>query len=536
MDKQLVGELPDITQSSNDDEIMVITDAEHNQLRKEKISNFINDFISLNEDNGLIKGQDEKLFVVNTTNADNITNGTLSTDRLPSTGVLAKTYPYPTNLEVNEKGQIISVEEGEPGGNNANTDLSNITDAGKQVIREYGGLEIGTLFPGFATSAYTPEGAVPTDGTEYSNLQFSDVWNNYLTASTPLLITKNYTQYQAEITANGNCAAFGVEHIITSDKSSSTITGVEVKTSDWETKVSDIGSYLFSYDGSNWMLNKETVTLSDYGIVLTGDPTSGDTVTVDYTYGTNFKVPTIKDTLFLGINLNAEAPVVPTSDTAQPTLKTPVNAPDGLTVYNGSGHPYGQLHGPVGNGAGEWVVYWADPKLQADLSKSISINNPTIRWFVQLSTGSINESQMDWSQWAASLTGKANTDANNLTQTGKANIVALGMPDYEAGVEGVIAAWTTVEHDCFVVAGATLRGKTISVDAGMEHLSLKNSSGQLIPSCSVYDTGWISVYQSIYSDGYVTVQAFVPKGYSYFYYTGYAEDQGIMVYPLKGAI
>lgn len=133
-------------------------------------------------------------------------------------------------------------------------------------------------------------------------------------------------------------------------------------------------------------------------------------------------------------------------------------------------------------------------------------------------------------------TDKANIDADNLTQTGKANIVALGMPDYEAGVEGVIAAWTTVEHDCFVVAGATLRGKTISGEAGMEHLSLKNSSGQLIPSCSVNDNGWISVYQSVYSDGYVTVQAFVPKGYSYFYYTGYAENQGIMVYPLKGAI
>mgnify|MGYP001852083804 len=38
MDKQLVGELPDITQSSNDNEIMVITDAKYNQLRKEKIS------------------------------------------------------------------------------------------------------------------------------------------------------------------------------------------------------------------------------------------------------------------------------------------------------------------------------------------------------------------------------------------------------------------------------------------------------------------------------------------------------------------
>lgn len=131
---------------------------------------------------------------------------------------------------------------------------------------------------------------------------------------------------------------------------------------------------------------------------------------------------------------------------------------------------------------------------------------------------------------------KADKDLSNVTSDGKAAAVSWSMPDYEAGVEGVIAAWTTVEHDCFVVAGATLRGKTIGQDQGMEWLSLKNSSGQLIPTCSVNDIGWISVYQSIYSDGYVTVQAFVPKGYSYFYHTGCAESQGIMVYPLKGAI
>ena len=41
---------------------------------------------------------------------------------------------------------------------------------------------------------------------------------------------------------------------------------------------------------------------------------------------------------------------------------------------------------------------------------------------------------MDWSQWAASLTGKANTDANNLTQTGKANIITLLNLDYASMV------------------------------------------------------------------------------------------------------
>ncbi len=137
MDKQLVGELPDITQSSNDNEIMIITDAKYNQLRKEKISDLITDFTSSNEYNAIKKGTDGKLFVTDTTNADNITNGTISTDRLPDSGVIAETYPYPVNLQVNQKGQVVSVEAGKPGANNANTDLSNITEAGKAVINHF---------------------------------------------------------------------------------------------------------------------------------------------------------------------------------------------------------------------------------------------------------------------------------------------------------------------------------------------------------------------------------------------------------------
>ena len=137
MDKQLVGELPDITQSSNDNEIMVITDAKYNQLKKEKISDLITDFTSSNEYNAIKKGTDGKLFVTDTTNADNITNGTISPDRLPDSGVTAETYPYPVNLQVNQKGQVVSVEAGKPGANNANTDLSNITEAGKAVINHF---------------------------------------------------------------------------------------------------------------------------------------------------------------------------------------------------------------------------------------------------------------------------------------------------------------------------------------------------------------------------------------------------------------
>lgn len=116
MDKQPVGQLPDLSQSTNDNEIMVITNPEYNTLQKEKISNLITDFMSKNTDNALIKGTDNKLFVKNYGNADNITEGTINSDLLPESGVTAGTYITPTNLQVNSKGQITSISEGTASG------------------------------------------------------------------------------------------------------------------------------------------------------------------------------------------------------------------------------------------------------------------------------------------------------------------------------------------------------------------------------------------------------------------------------------
>ena len=163
MDKLPVGQLPDLQQSNNDDEIMVITNSEYNQLKKEKISDLITDFTSTNENNALTKGTDGKMFVTDFGNASNITEGTLPTsvlpiipldkipdipkDKLPPietadlpvSGVSADTYAYPSSVTVNSQGQVTAIEAGEPGANNANQDLSNISEAGKEVIRETAG-------------------------------------------------------------------------------------------------------------------------------------------------------------------------------------------------------------------------------------------------------------------------------------------------------------------------------------------------------------------------------------------------------------
>lgn len=132
MDKLPVGQLPDISQSSLDDEIMIITEADTSQLRKEKISNILTDIISVQENNALTKGTDGKMFVTDFGNASNITEGTLSVDVLPESGVTADTYANPSSVTVNAQGQVTAIEEGTPSGANADRDLSNLTPAGEK--------------------------------------------------------------------------------------------------------------------------------------------------------------------------------------------------------------------------------------------------------------------------------------------------------------------------------------------------------------------------------------------------------------------
>ena len=161
MDKLPVGQLPDLQQSNNDDEIMVITNSEYSQLKKEKISDLITDFTSTNENNALTKGTDGKLFVTDFGNASNITEGTLpvsvlpdipkdklpeiETDDLPDSGITAGTYTYPTDIVVNSKGQVTSITEGQAGANNANQDLSNLGPLGLDKLNQSKALETGNV-------------------------------------------------------------------------------------------------------------------------------------------------------------------------------------------------------------------------------------------------------------------------------------------------------------------------------------------------------------------------------------------------------
>lgn len=47
------------------------------------------------------------------------------------------------------------------------------------------------------------------------------------------------------------------------------------------------GEYLFTYDGENWEYNGSTVTLTTYGLTVTGSPSEGNTITVNYIAATS---------------------------------------------------------------------------------------------------------------------------------------------------------------------------------------------------------------------------------------------------------
>ena len=112
------------------------------------------------------------------------------------------------------------------------------------------------------------------------------------------------------------------------------------------------------------------------------------------------------------------------------------------------------------------------------------------------------------------------------------NITDKMMPDYENGIQSVYNTWVTVSQNSYVVCGMTLRGNSYN----MIMLKLKTPQGNLIPTASVADTGWIDVHQALRSDGYRMLHAWVPKDFSFYFETSGTESIGVKIYPLKGAL
>lgn len=211
MDKQPVGQLPDLASSNNDDEIMVITNDEYNQLKKEKISDFITDLQSTNTNNSLTTGSDGKLFVSKTINAsdvdgvlslDNIPQ--LSTNKLPKTGISADNYSYPASITVNDRGQVVSITEGSAAEAGAYLDQSQITNCILEIPQNIKyTLEDGVLTIKAGTIITVPYGT--TDQSAMYPVGATFLNNNFKVVKT--YFTDNKFFVQAEVQADASVSS-----------------------------------------------------------------------------------------------------------------------------------------------------------------------------------------------------------------------------------------------------------------------------------------------------------------------------------------
>ena len=242
-------------------------------------------------------------------------------------------------------------------GNFSTINLSNINEEGEAVIKNLANeacisLPIGSIVSLFSTNTYVPEGLLPCNGLEYSQEQFSQFYTNYLLKNK--ILTCSYEEYSLEITQFGKCAKFGLD----------TVNG--------RFKVPSIpdGTFIQSAMSSN-ELGKSY----------------------------NAGLPNIEGSL-INIHCRENNITGKAIDSAEGAFKV-----DG----NGSGPNGGML------GASNTNV-----TLDASLSNPIYGNSNTVqpnaialRYFVVVATGSINQSQMDWSEWASGLQGKLNADHSN---------------------------------------------------------------------------------------------------------------------------
>lgn len=228
------------------------------------------------------------------------------------------------------------------------------------------GMPIGIIFSHTCSASFVPENSLPCDGSEYSKTQFATLYNNWLVGGR--LNTCTYSQYQSDIDTYGKCGKWALD--------------------------TENGKFKTPYipDGTH----------------IQQAMTDGE----------------------LGKSYNAGLPNI--TGTTNQTVSG--NTDDFTTEWIGAI----KTDFITGTGKGLDENNWSTRRLTSRISLDASHLNPiygaadtvqteavSLRYFVVVATGSINQSEMDWSAWASSLQGKANVDMNNLSTAGKAEVSGL---------------------------------------------------------------------------------------------------------------
>ena len=297
-----------------------------------------------------------------------------------------------------------------------------ITDTYLKKVDARLGVSIGTIFPCVCSANWTPENALPVDGTEYASTQFPTLWTDYLTATTPKLAVCTYAEYAADITAYGQCAKFAVDTVnnkfkVPTIKDGSYIT--QAKSNDeigkaYNESLPNIHGY---FTGGSW------------GLGLTG----------------------------------ATGAFTPT--------RTSTNA----TGTSGNAFDRGAYDGALFDASKSSAVYADNAKVQGD--------NVRLRWFVVVANGTVSQTAMDWSAWATSLNGKLNTDVStNISATGKSFVAGLAMPSekFTSLTVGASGSTYTAPANGWVVFGmqstAATQNVLLSKDGGAWAISWSHAA------------------------------------------------------------
>lgn len=242
------------------------------------------------------------------------------------------------------------------------------------------GMPIGTTFSHTCSASFVPENSLPCDGSEYSKTQFATLYNNWLVGGR--LNTCTYSQYQSDIDTYGRCGKWGLD----------------TENGKFKTPYIPDGTYIqqaMTNDelGKSYNAGLPNITgqtrhaVSGNGAAIVSDNGALETALVD-TLATGLQENTMYGRKLLGsigIDASRSNPIYGGSDTVQ--------------------------------------------------TEAISLH-----YFVVVATGSIKQSEVDWSQWASSLQSKANVDMNNLSTAGKAEVAGLGfMANVKEDISGQVS-------------------------------------------------------------------------------------------------
>lgn len=295
---------------------------------------------------------------------------------------------------------------------------NSLTDATKwEEVSLGGGLPVGTILTVTASANYVPENLLYCDGTELSGAEgqtFRNLWTDYIL--TGKLDTCTYSEYETELTMTGSCWKWAVD------------------TANEKFRIPFIPDKL----SERFLVEKKEPTETDpmwYNLYSDGwCEQGGRSNTSIEGWVTVTLMKEYKNKAYTILTSRAKDY---TSSTTSSHAYTSDNAAiiNDMTVTTSSFQFYQQ-----GNSDGSKFTDW-------ETSGYIDFKvEKTIRHYVVVATGSINQSEADWSEFASSLADKANVRLDNVIPSAsfRRDSVRWGIPDYEQMVEiDVVSGGTT---------------------------------------------------------------------------------------------